>query len=53
MREPVTAEELEDKSTNFTGRLPLSLNPTAGEARLLNLERFQLGLIITAIFMRL
>jgi zinc protease len=45
IREPVTAEELQDSQANFIGRLPLSLESNAGVANaLLNIERFQLGL---------
>ncbi len=45
IREPVTAEELQDSQANFIGRMPLSLESNAGVANaLLNIERFQLGL---------
>ncbi len=45
VREPVSAEELENSQANYIGRLPLSLESNAGVAgAILNLERFQLGL---------
>jgi zinc protease len=45
VREPVTAQELQDTQDNYIGRLPLSLESNGGVANsLLNLERFQLGL---------
>ena len=45
VNEPVTAEELADSKTNFTGRLPLSLETNNGVASaLVNLEKFELGL---------
>lgn len=43
--EPVTADELADSQSNFTGRLPLSLESNTGMASaILNLERYDLGL---------
>ena len=45
VQEGVTADELADTKTNFTGRLPLSLESNGGVANaLLNIERHQLGL---------
>ena len=44
VNEPVTADELADSKTNFTGRLPLSLETNNGVASaLVNLEKFELG----------
>jgi zinc protease len=43
--EPVSGEELADSKTNFTGRLPLSLETNSGVASaLVNLEKYELGL---------
>lgn len=43
--EPVSQEELDDSRTNFTGRLPLSLESNHGMASaILNIERYSLGL---------
>ncbi len=45
IREPVSAEELDDSQANYIGRLPLSLESNGGVASaLLNLERYELGL---------
>ena len=45
VREPVADEELADSKTNFTGRLPLSLETNNGVATaLVNLEKYELGL---------
>jgi zinc protease len=45
IREPVSAEELQNSQDNFIGRLPLSLESNAGVAgSLMSLERYQLGL---------
>jgi zinc protease len=45
IREPVTANELDDSQANFIGRLPLTLESNSGVAgALLNLERYDLGL---------
>jgi zinc protease len=45
VREPVADEELADSRTNFTGRLPLSLETNNGVATaLVNLEKYELGL---------
>jgi zinc protease len=45
VREPVTAEELEDTKANYVGRLPLALESNSGVASaLINLERYHLGL---------
>jgi zinc protease len=43
--EPVSAEELDDSQSNLVGRLPLSLESSAGLANaILSMERFELGL---------
>lgn len=45
IRQPVSAEELDDSQANFIGRLPLSFESNAGVATaLINMERHQLGL---------
>ena len=45
VQEPVADEELADSKTNFTGRLPLSLETNNGVATaLVNLEKYELGL---------
>jgi zinc protease len=45
VKQPVTAEELDDSQANFIGRLPLSFESNAGVATaLINMERHQLGL---------
>jgi predicted Zn-dependent peptidase len=49
VNEPVSDEELENSRANFIGRLPLFIESNAVAGALVNLERYQLGQIITIV----